>query len=200
MKKVGYLALMLTGMLFTSQVQAQTQKGNILVGANLANIGGTFQDGGSTFSLNLTPKAGWFIKDDIAIGPEVNLGLLTGNGSTRFNYGIGAFGRYYIKDKRIELTNKTRWFLEANAGFNGVNTKAGDQESTNTNGLGLGFGPGLAYFITPNIALEALLKYNLTVGFGSSVTAHNVGLNLGFQIYLPSAKARQTIRETKMAR
>lgn len=200
MKKIGYLALFLAGILCASQAQAQTQKGNILVGANLANIGGTFQDGGSTFSLNLTPKAGWFIRDDIAIGPEVNLGLLTGNGSTRFNYGIGAFGRYYIKDKRIELLNKTRWFLEANAGFNGVNTKAGDQASTNTNGLGLGFGPGLAYFVTPNIALEALLKYNLTVGFGSSVTAHNVGLNLGFQIYLPSAKARQTIKETKMAR
>ncbi len=200
MKKIGYLALFLAGMLCASQTQAQTQKGNILVGANLANIGGTFQDGGSTFSLNLTPKAGWFIRDDIAIGPEVNLGLLTGNGSTRFNYGIGAFGRYYIKDKRIELLNKTRWFLEANAGFNGVNTKASNVASTNTNGLGLGFGPGLAYFVTPNIALEALLKYNLTVGFGSSVTAHNVGLNLGFQIYLPSAKARQTIKETKMVR
>ncbi|WP_126246766.1 outer membrane beta-barrel protein [Chitinophaga rhizosphaerae] len=200
MKKIGYLAVALAGMFLSINANAQTQKGNILVGANLANIGGTFQDGGSTFSLNLTPKAGWFIKDDIAIGPEVNLGLLTGNGSTRFNYGIGAFGRYYIKDKRIELLNKTRWFLEANAGFNGVNTKASNVASTNTNGLGLGFGPGLAYFITPNIALEALLKYNLTVGFGSSVTAHSVGLNLGFQIYLPSAKARQTIRETKMAK
>lgn len=129
-----------------------------------------------------------------AIGVDVNLGLSTGSGSTDFLYGIGAFGRYYVADKKVEIDKKARWFFEASAGFNGVNKKAGDV-STNTNGLGLGIGPGLAYFITPNIGLEGLLKYDLTVGFGSSTTAHRVSLNVGFQIYLPSAKARQTIRE-----
>lgn len=194
MRKVGYLTLVLTAMLFSATTYAQTEKGNMMVGANLGNIGGTFQNGGSKFNLNLTPKLGWFIKDDIAIGGEVNLGLSTGNDQTDFIYGIGAFGRYFIKDKSIEVSKRARWFLEASAGFNGVNTKAGDQ-STNTNGLGLGFGPGLAYFITPNVGLEALLKYDLTVGFGSSTTAHRVGVNVGFQIYLPTAKAKQIIRE-----
>lgn len=195
-KKVGYLTLVLAALFCTTASYAQTEQGNMLVGANLANIGGTFQNGGSRFNLNLTPKMGWFIKDDIAIGGEVNLGLSTGNSMTDFNYGIGAFGRYYIKDKEIEMSSRTRWFLEANAGINGVNTKSGGM-STNTNGLGLGFGPGLAYFITPNVGLEALLKYDLTVGFGSSTTAHRVGVNLGFQIYLPSAKAKQMIREER---
>lgn len=181
-------------MLFSTTSYAQTEKGNMMVGANLGNIGGTFQDGGSRFNLNLTPKLGWFIKDDLAIGGEVNLGLGTGNDQTDFIYGIGAFGRYFIKDKSIEVSRRARWFLEASAGFNGVNTKAGDV-STNTNGLGIGFGPGIAYFITPNVGLEALLKYDLTVGFGSSTTAHRVGLNVGFQIYLPTAKAKQIIRE-----
>lgn len=193
MKKIGYLTLILAGVLFTTNIKAQTQKGNVLVGAQLANIGGTFQDGGSTFSLNLTPQAGWFIKDDLAIGPMVNLGLTTGNGSTTFTYGVGAFGRYYIKDKSIEVLDKTRWFLEANVGVNGVNVDVDGGSSTNTNGLGVGFGPGLAYFITPNIALEGLLKYDLTVGFGSSTTAHRVGLNLGFQIYLPGRKMQRQI-------
>lgn len=194
MRKVGYLTLVLTAMLFSATTYAQTEKGNMMVGANLGNIGGTFQNGGSKFNLNLTPKLGWFIKDDIAIGGEVNLGLSTGNDQTDFIYGIGAFGRYFLKDKSIEVSKRARWFLEASAGFNGVNTKAGDQ-STNTNGLGLGFGPGLAYFITPNVGLEALLKYDLTVGFGSSTTAHRVGVNVGFQIYLPTAKAKQIMRE-----
>lgn len=194
MRKVGYLTLVLTAMLFSTTTYAQTEKGNMLVGANLANIGGIFQSGASTFNLNLTPKAGWFIKDDIAIGGLVDLGLSTGDGFTDFSYGVGAFGRYYIKDKSVELSRRSRWFLEATAGFNGVNQKRGDI-SANTNGLGLGFGPGLAYFITPNVGLEALLKYDLTVGFGSSTTSHGVGVNLGFQIYLPSAKAKQIIRE-----
>lgn len=194
MKKIGYLTLILAGILFTTNIKAQTQKGNVLVGAQLANIGGTFQDGGSTFSLNLSPQAGWFIKDDLAIGPKLDLGLTTGNGSTTFTYGVGAFGRYYIRDKSIEVMDKTRWFLEGNVGINGVNVDVDGGSSTNTNGLGVGFGPGLAYFITPNIALEALLKYDLTVGFGSSTTAHRVGLNLGFQIYLPGRKMKQQIQ------
>ena len=44
------------------------------------------------------------------------------------------------------------------------------------------------YFITPNVALEALLKYNGTFGAGSS---NGLGFNLGFQIHLPSGKLKQ---------
>lgn len=199
MRKIGYLTLTLMAVLCATATYAQTEKGNMLVGANLGHIGGVFQSGANTFNLNLTPKLGWFIKDDIAIGGEVNLGLSTGDGMTNFNYGVGAFGRYYIKDKKVEVSKRSRWFLEANAGFNGVNTKRGDI-SSNTNGLGIGFGPGLAYFITPNVGLEALLKYDLTVGFGSSTTSHAVGINVGFQIYLPTAKAKQIIREERRAK
>lgn len=197
MRKVAYLTLLAISMVFSAKTYAQTEKGNMLVGANLGNIGGVFSSQTSTFNLNLTPKLGWFIKDDIAIGGLVNLGLSTGGGNTSFNYGVGAFGRYYIKDKEVELSKRSRFFLEANAGINGVNTKTDGGTSTNTNGLGVGFGPGLAYFITPNVGLEALLKYDLTVGFGSATTAHAVGVNVGFQIYLPSAKARQLYREEK---
>lgn len=196
MRKIGHLTLILAAVLCSTATFAQTEKGNMLVGANLANIGGVFQSGASTFNLNLTPKLGWFIKDDIAIGGEVKLGLTTGDGFTNFSYGVGAFGRYYIKDKKVELSKRSRWFLEANAGINGINRKAGDIK-TNTNGLGIGFGPGLAYFITPNVGLEALLKYDLTVGFGNSTTTHGVGINLGFQIYLPTSKAKQIYKEER---
>lgn len=197
MRKVAYLTLFAISMVFSARTYAQTEKGNMLVGATLGNIGGVFANGTSTFNLNITPKLGWFIKDDIAIGGLVNIGLSTGNSTTNFNYGVGAFGRYYIKDKKMDLSKRSRWFLEATAGFSGVNTSVKDGASSNTNGLGLGVGPGLAYFITPNVGLEALLKYDLTVGFGSSVTSHAVGVGVGFQIYLPSAKARQIMREER---
>jgi len=186
-------------------VQAQTQKGNVMVGANMANILGTFSSDANSFQFNLTPKAGWFIKDNLALGAEVNLGIKTtkyDNTDTKvtdLTYGIGAFGRYYITDESIEFSKRARFFLEASAGFNGTNSKTkvadGSSSSINNNGLGLGFGPGLAFFITPNVALEALLKYDITVGFGSSTTVHKLGLNLGFQIYLPGKNARQIIRE-----
>ena len=80
--------------------------------------------------------------------------------------------------------------MEGNAGIEGFNPAEGD----NTNGLGLGFGPGFAYFITPNVGLETLLKYNLIVGFGSSATSSILNLNVGFQIYLGSGRAREVIQ------
>jgi hypothetical protein len=64
----------------------------------------------------------------------------------------------------------------------------------NTNGLDLSVGPGFAYFITPNIGLETLVKYKGLVGFGSSTMQNNLNLSFGFQIYLPG---RGTAKKVK---
>lgn len=170
---------------------SQTQKGSVIVGADLASIGVNFQDENTQFSFNLNPKAGWFIKDNLVIGPEVNLGINTQKGATAINYGIGAFGRKYFGSNSTNLSRTTKWFIEANAGFAGTNLSGDNVVKTSTNGLNLGAGPGLAYFITDNIALEALAKYNLTVGFGSSTTNNNLGFGLGFQIYLPGKQVQK---------
>lgn len=195
MKKICHLTLVMFAMLFGSAAMAQTQKGNLMVGGDLTNFGFNFQKGSTKFDFNLTPKLGYFIKDDLAIGGYVNFGLSTAKGAgSTVDYGIGAFGRYFINDKnvkKLEFSKRARFFVEANAGFAGTNPASG----ASTNGLNLGAGPGLAYFITPNVALEALVKYDLIVGFGNSVTSNQLGFNLGFQIYLPTAKAKQIIRE-----
>lgn len=203
MKKLHFLTLSL--LVLSSVTMAQTQKGNIMVGANLLNVTGTFQDGANTFDLGISPKIGWFIKDGLAIGADVSLGLVHTKvdevKTNAVNYGVGAFGRYFINDKRVEFSKRSKFFLEGNVGFVGSNSKTkvdgNKTSSVSTNGLGIGFGPGLAYFITPNVGLEALVKYNLGVGFGSSVTTHQVAFNLGFQIYLPSSKAREIYRDEK---
>lgn len=173
----------------------QTQKGSVLVGADLANIGLNFQEGNTQFTFDLNPKAGWFINDNLAIGPEIILGINTQKGATAINYGIGAFGRKYFGAEATNLSRTTKWFVEANAGFAGTNLSGDNVVKTSTNGLNLGAGAGLAYFLTQNIALEALLKYNLTVGFGSSTTNNNIGLGIGFQIYLPGRQVRQITSE-----
>lgn len=177
--------------------QAQLQKGNIMIGADLTNMTLDFQNSQTTFSLALTPKIGYFIEDNIALGGEVLLGLTTGKGFTNLNYGVGAFGRYYLSDKRTQLLKQSRFFLEGNVGISGKNIKVTGAPNTSTNGLGIGFGPGLAYFITPNIGLEGLLKYNLTVGFGNSTTNNQLAFGLGFQIYLPTKKARAIYEDAR---
>ncbi len=195
MKKIS--ALIIAGMAIfgTQQASAQIQKGNLMVGASLADMNIKLQKGNTDLSLSINPKIGYFIQDNVAIGAEVKLGFATNSAQNSINYGIGAFGRYYVSSKQLELLKHARFFGEVNAGLVGDNIKPKGMSSVSTNGLGIGFGPGVAYFITPNIGLEALLKYNLGVGFGSSTTTNNSSIGFGFQIYLPTKKARAIYNE-----
>lgn len=198
MKRIRLLTLALAAVLFGSAANAQIQKGNIMVGGTLSNFQVDFQKDNTKFGMDITPKVGWFIKDGLAIGGYVDVGLVTAKSSgTQTTYGVGAFGRYFIEDKnvrKLEFSKRTRFFVEANAGFGGSSDSYVDVSTT---GLDLGVGPGIAYFITPNVSLEGLLKYNLTVGFGNSTTNNRLNLGIGFQIYLPSAKAKQIYKEER---
>ena len=178
-----------------NQAQAQLQKGNILIGSDLMGMTFDFQKGNNTFNMSIDPKVAWFIQDNLAVGGMVNLGLNTGNGFTTFTYGISALGRYYVADKSVQLLKQSRFFLEGNVGISGKNVHVSGLPDANTNGLGIGFGPGIAYFLNKNISLEGLLKYNLTVGFGSATTHNQLAFGLGFQIYLPTKKAREIYNE-----
>jgi len=144
---------------------------------------------GNNFSFNIDPKAAWFIKDNLAIGGFLNFQLITAKGAgTTINYGIGPLVRYYISDPTIEVLRRSRFFIEGTVGIQGTNPAFG----ASTNGLGIGFGPGLAYFVTPNIGLEGLLKWNPIIGFGSAPASSTLSLGLGFQIYLPERRVKQT--------
>jgi hypothetical protein len=173
---------------------AQIQQGNVLVGGNLTNINLGLNDP-KIFSLDITPKAAWFIVDNVALGGYVNLGIQTAKGSsTTVSYGAGGLGRYYTGSD-VEILRHGRIFGEATLGIGGVNVSDG---GGNTNGLNFSVGPGFAYFITPSIGLEALLKYNGLAGFGSQGYQNNLNLSFGFQIYLPgqstAAKVKSDIR------
>jgi opacity protein-like surface antigen len=166
--------------------EAQLQSGNILVGGDIANFDLGLDEGGN-FSFVINPKAAWFIADYTAIGAYLTFGLSTAkDAGTSINYGVGALGRYYLGERTSDLLHKSKFFLEGNVGIEGDNPSTGD----NTNGLGLGVGPGWSFFVTQNVALEALFKYNLIIGFGSAVTSNNLNLNVGFQIFLPTSKVK----------
>ena len=192
MKKI-FAALIFLSLLATEKTNAQLEKGTAIVGADLANFKIGLQKGAVT-TIDITPKALWMLNSNIALGAYVNFDLasqkIEGTTYTNTAYGVGALGRYYVNDPKVNLLKSGRWFFEANAGFQGTNTKGGNS----TNGLGLGIGPGYAYFITPNIAFETLLKFNENVGFGNTTSSPDLNLNLGFQIYLPG---RATVNNVK---
>jgi hypothetical protein len=190
MKKLAFTFALCIGVLFGAN--AQIQKGNVMMGANITNIDFGL-DKPNVFNLEINPKAAWFIQDGLAVGADVLFGLKTqSGGGTDINYGIGALGRYYGSTGANEVVKNSRFFGEATVGVNGVNPAQGGS----TNGLGFSFGPGFTYFITPSIGLEGLFKYNGVVGFGSSAYAHKLSLGVGFQIYLPGkGTARKVERD-----
>ena len=188
MKEKICTAVIISILVFSS-VQAQIQQGNVMVGGNISNMNLSLDNGGG-FNMTLSARAGWFIRNNLALGAYVDFGLAAAKGiKPSINYGVGALGRYYINDPAINVLRKTRFFGEATVGIEGYNPSAGD----NTNGLGISAGPGIAYFVTPNIGLEGLIKYRGIVGFGSSPASSNLVFGIGFQIYLSREKVESEL-------
>lgn len=156
---------------------AQLQKGSTLVGGGIGNMGFGFGSGGN-FDIDLTPRVGYFIQDNVAIGAKVNFGFQGQKDNNTFNYAVNGFGRYYFGEKEFDtLLKQGRWFAEAGVGLAGVK---GAEVGFNFN-----FGPGYSYFLSDNVAIEGLVLYNGQFGKGS---VNGLSVNLGFQIYFPSSK------------
>lgn len=176
---------------------AQIQEGNWMVGGNL--MGAEFGlNSGKGYNFSIAPKGAYFFDDNKAIGGYVDLGFSGAKGApTTFTYNVGALGRYYVAPGEHGVDNllkQGRWFLEGNVGIGGATISKG---GSSANGLNFGFGPGYAYFLTPNISLEGLLKYNANTGFGKGGYTHAINFGLGFQMYIPTAKAKQILRDVK---
>jgi hypothetical protein len=195
MKKI-IAALVIFSFIATEKTNAQLDRGNAIVGADLANFNIGLKKGGLT-SIDITPKAAWLLNSNLAVGGYVNFDLTTqkvsGTTFTNTAYGVGVLARYYVNNPKYNLLKAGRWFGEANVGFQGTNTKGGNS----TNGLGLGFGPGYAYFITKNVALETLLKFDENLGFGNKTSSPDLNLHVGFQIYLPGKGTVDRIRSNE---
>lgn len=183
MKKLVFMLLLSVLFVGLKESTAQTEKGNLMLGTQLGNITGNFGKNSNTFDFNVNPSFAYFIKNNLAIGAMLDLGLSTGKDkSTVFTYGLGPWARYYFPfPEELRFSQHAAFFLDGFAGFQGFSQNHGGS----TNGLGINVGPGMSYFLTPNIALDATLKYNLILGFGSATTQNRVGLNIGFQIFIP---------------
>ncbi|KQS89283.1 MULTISPECIES: hypothetical protein [Chryseobacterium] len=196
MKKLIFTGLLAVAGL-TSSANAQIQEGNWLVGSSLLSSNFGLNTGGG-YNIQLTPKAAYFVADNVAVGGYVNLGIskVTNGSPTAFDYGVGGLGRYYLSpgEKGVDnLLNHGRWFFEGNVGIGGRNV----ENSNSTTGLDFGVGPGYSYFITPNIGLEGLVKYQGQAGFGNEGLNSAITFNVGFSIFLPTSKGREVMNDVK---
>ncbi|ALJ00115.1 hypothetical protein [Rufibacter tibetensis] len=159
------------------------RQGNWMIGAGIGSIGHNFKS--ETFSLEIEPRAGFFISDNAVIGTQVQLGLEAYDGGELFRYGLTPFVRYFFPEGAAPTH---RWFGEALVGFAGSNQEDSDGDRLLSTVYGVR--AGYAHFVATNVSLEGTLNLvrshaNIDVGSG---TSGSTGLSLGvaFQIYLPS--------------
>lgn len=196
MKKI-ILAGIIAATGLVSTANAQIQKGNWLVGSSLVTSNFGLNTGGG-YNIGIQPKGAYFIQDNIAVGGYVDLGIakVTNGSPSEFKYAVGGLGRYYMSpgEKGVDnLLNHGRWFFEGNLGVGGRSVENGNS----TTGLDFGVGPGYSYFITPNIGLEGLVKYQGQSGFGNEGLNSNISFNVGFSIYIPTSKAKDIAKDLK---
>ena len=124
---------------------AQTEQGSKFVGGTFGISTASLSNGNNSSTFELSPRFGYFIKDQWAVGSGLGL-TVTSNGDTDVFFSISPFTRYYFP------IVENQFFIFGEAGF------------------GLGFGddrtrfsiygsPGFAFFPTERWAIE--LGFNL---------------------------------------
>ncbi|MDG4717080.1 MULTISPECIES: outer membrane beta-barrel protein [Winogradskyella] len=106
--------------------------------------------------FNISPKVGYFINDDLAIGAELLFASskteLDGTDTSDFSgFGVGAFGRYYF----LDLGERFKTNAEFGVGYASMEDKLAEVKE---NSFGAGLGLGINYFVTEKIALTFGLK------------------------------------------
>ena len=160
------------------------QAGNWMIGAGLGSTNYNFDT--ETFNISVSPKAAYFISDNIAVGAQVNLGLSAYDGGSSFQYGVAPLARYYFPEG---ATPTSRWFAEGIVGIGGSHVKDNDNDEPVS--LLLGISGGYSHFVSRTVALEAALGYTYNKSdVGADTGTSGLGLTLGFNIYLPGQANR----------
>lgn len=161
--------------LFMLHLSAQTNQGNLLIGANsTSGLSFQSQDGidDNLISFSLNARGGYFLIDNLAAG--LNLGFSSNSvgdfSSTSFS--LGPFARYYFDQ------------IFFGASFVAVNTNSdnGNGNDSSRNGTQFNLELGYAAFLNNNVAIEPAITYLTTGGDFGGLTGF--ALNIGFNIYL----------------
>lgn len=207
MKKV--LSILICTIITSVLLQAQTEKGTILLGTTTSLVGATFSllpestnNAGISFgstkfksdsfesesegvtAFNLAPKVGFFVVDGVLIGIDLGFAYLKGENDDDPVTGInfGPFFRYYFS------TANFRPFAQAQIGIGQVSFGPDDNDKTNI--LNYGGGVGGAIFVGEKVAIDLMAAFNHQQGKdkGNSNNAKSIanlfGLVVGVSVFL----------------
>lgn len=167
--------LVLISMFCISIGYGQLEKGNLLVGGNVGfNI--QFYDGSNAVNLGLRPTLLSLITDNLAVGGSLGLNYYKSGSTSYTSVGILPAGRYYFPSD----SDRMAFFADAYIGVQMSNSKfSGRSESESA--LAFGFGPGLAFFLSEDVSIDAGLNFNR---LGGDLDRSNLNFVIGFQVFL----------------
>ncbi|HLP38391.1 outer membrane beta-barrel protein [Lacibacter sp.] len=189
----------LTSLLLTLGIAsiAQTEKGTININGQFgSNSGGQHSNISNglikSFSIELNPNVGFFVKDNWEVGAGVLFGMTRGRMSGYYtksisnSFGIQSYSKYYIGKKSVRpyvtLEAERIWLSEKTKFVNG-NTQGYTSASWNAGG-----GAGVAWFVTPKIGLFSQLTYNRDLERQIKYSTGTLNLNFGVQVNLGKKK------------
>ena len=164
------VAIILSLTAFTQNVDAQIEKGKILLGGS-SNLGftssSTSAGGASTGQLDADLSIGYLITNGFVAGADVRFTMTKNDGSSS-EFGGGLFLRYYIKNFYPELKV-------------GLTSSSGDNSDTFKTTY-FGGGIGYAIMLGDMVSIDPKVSYILNTYDGGDST--NFGFRLGINIYL----------------
>ncbi len=190
----GYNSLHLAAYLLPT---LNCEKGTAMWGGNL--IGGYVQtDKAGELNVLLSPKVARFVRKGLAVGGYANPGYVRALTRWLLNGPIRQVCwavTMLLERMQVIMSGSSCLFVEANAGYGG--TTIADVSSS---GINLGIGPGFAYFIRENAAIEGIIKYDAFLRFRNESAINEIRFGLGFQLYLSPRREKvvQTSKTTGM--
>ncbi|WP_432708084.1 outer membrane beta-barrel protein [Pedobacter sp.] len=143
---------------FAFATQAQTEKGNVLVGGNVGfNTSKTDGADKSDVNFKVVPSVGYFVADNFAIGTGVgyNYNKQVSRNNLNQAFEVSPFGRYYV-----DLNDNFKFFGQlavpmafGNNKYVDANGNTGDKLATTTN-IGVNLAPGFAYYPSKKVGIE----------------------------------------------
>jgi hypothetical protein len=108
-----------------------------------------------TNEFSIAPRVGYFVTSNIAVGGQ--LGYVSGTETDEFDaetdtnvFTVGAFGRYYFTPAR-----NFSFFGHLGLDYASAKTEFEGGGETKADGFQLALAPGISYFVSDHIALEA---------------------------------------------
>lgn len=170
MKKLLLSLIAVSALAFTTQ--AQTEKGNFMLGGNVG-FNTSKNDGApkTDINFNVVPSIGYFITNNFAVGTGVGYqfdksyntttvnGVTTGNSTKVSAFVVSPFARYYKG-----INEQFKFFGQLSVPMSFGNTKAGDANGDNfvkvskDNNVGVALSPGFAFFPSKKFGIEFSVK------------------------------------------